>query len=221
MQKIYMSMYPGQTAELILSLEQVKVLASAIRNQVFWAFTADEPVSTSDIARDLNKSAQTIHYHVNELATVGLIIPVAERKRRARVEKLYVRTGVRVFDLGAKGTPEYNFYRQKAFAAMMRTMTRESGYTYELMSHDSSVADYLVYERLVKRLTRKQAMEFQKKARELLNEIAKSPASPGDAQVHMVVSMRPSMAQSRHWSEQWGVGIGKLDVWESEEEPAD
>ncbi|MBX3119055.1 MAG: helix-turn-helix transcriptional regulator [Fimbriimonadaceae bacterium] len=200
-------------------MDQVKVLASAVRNRVYWSFTAEEPISASDVSRDLGKSAQTIHYHVNELLRVGLIIPVSTRKRHARLEKLFVRTGVQVRDMGEDGTPEYNFYRQKAFAAMMRTITRESAMMYELMEHEKSVHDFSAYLRVVKRLSRSQADSFRKRMADLLIEISQSKASPEEPQVHVVMCMRPSTAQSRHWADEWNVEVGKMepDVIDAEE----
>ncbi|HLO99686.1 MAG TPA: helix-turn-helix domain-containing protein, partial [Fimbriimonas sp.] len=83
-------LFPGQVERIDLTIEQVRVLSSEIRNEVFYSYQKREPRSVAEVANGLGKSAQTVHYHTNELADAGLLIAVEERKVRSRTEKLYV-----------------------------------------------------------------------------------------------------------------------------------
>lgn len=165
-------------------------------------------MSASDVAADIGKSAQTVHYHVNVLVDVGLSLPVAERKRHARTERLFFRAGKIVVGAGNSTSPEFNHFRQKAFAAMMRIVTRESAMLHEMLQHDVSVGDFALYQRCVKRMSRTHALEFNRRIVALMTEIENHRPELDDPQVHVVMCMRPTMAQSRRWAAKLGVELG-------------
>ncbi|RYG27760.1 ArsR family transcriptional regulator, partial [bacterium] len=81
--------FPGQVERVDFTFEQVECLTSPVRSAVFWAFTSHTPQSVADVAKGLGKSAQTVHYHVNGLLEVGLLVAVDTRQRGARTETLY------------------------------------------------------------------------------------------------------------------------------------
>jgi DNA-binding transcriptional ArsR family regulator len=76
----------------ILTTEQLKCLASPIRNDVFTTLRSLKRASVGEIALSLGKSAETIHYHVRALEGANLIEQVAKRKTERRPEAIYSST---------------------------------------------------------------------------------------------------------------------------------
>jgi predicted transcriptional regulator len=106
---------PNQIERLEINLEQMRGLSSTVRADVFWSFHAIAQKSVNDIAKELGKSAQTIHYHVNALIKLELLVPGETRKKRSRTEQLYVRRARTSVDPSVGATEEYNRYRARAF----------------------------------------------------------------------------------------------------------
>ena len=73
----------------------------------------------AEVARDIGKSAQGLHYHVNQLVDVGLLIAAGERKRHARIEALYVWSSANIlYESG--GSKPYREQYVRAFSAVAR-----------------------------------------------------------------------------------------------------
>jgi predicted transcriptional regulator len=190
--------YPAQADKANFDLEQVKSLSSAIRSQVFWAFDGPEPHSVADIATALGKSAQTVHYHVNELARVGLLIPVEVRKRRARTEQLYVHAAARYFSQVVSASKEYRRYVQKGFEAIAREMVRANAAMHKVLDQDDSVLKFASFRRTTVRLSAEQAEELKEKLIEILRQ-ASSMEDPEGRRVSVSVHVTPTLAESRSW----------------------
>lgn len=191
-----MSLFPGQVEKIVFDLDQVESLASPIRNEVFWAFAAEEPASVSEVAHGLDKSPQTVHYHVAELVRVGLLLAVDERKRRSRTEKLYVRAAVSVFSQGRTSSKEYRRHALRGFAATTRTMVRETEKVQQAMDEDPSILDINFYRRITVRVAPEKAKELKERLSELLAEVQALDGEEG-SQVHFAIYMRPTIRESR------------------------
>lgn len=194
-----MKLFPGQVEKLYFNLEQVEVLASPFKGDVFWAFSSSVPASIADIAKEIGKSAQGIHYHVVELVNVGLLIAVGERKRHARTEKLYVRAGYRCFDLGKDADAEYNEFRKKSFAGTTRTMVREVETIYDSMEVDPDNYDFFLLRRVYVHLSRSQVETLRDKLIKLLEETRSQSVDPQETKMHLVAYICPTVGQSRKW----------------------
>jgi predicted ArsR family transcriptional regulator len=187
--------YPGQVETILFNLEQVESLASPARSEVFWSFSSHQPTSVAELAEGLGKSAQTIHYHVAELVKQGLLLAVGERKRHARTEKLYVRAAINFYDQGPKAPPEYRKHVVDGFAAMARTMVRETEVLNEI-AEDEGTQGFSHFRRAFVRLSPEKAKEFRKRMAELV-DLAKASDVEDGVQVHLATYMRPSLAESR------------------------
>lgn len=204
--------YPGQIERLTFTLEHVRALASPVRALVFWCFSATEPKSVADIAIEIGKSAQTVRYHVNALVELELIISVDERKRRSRIEQLYVRKGLTSLDSGADGTPEYNRYRARGMALECRKMTREAETYYRILERDRSVVAFSLIRKAHIRLSHEQATKLRRDIAALYTEAAKNQSLPeaGGTQVNLLLYMFPTTFQSRTWAAELGVDLGPV-----------
>ncbi len=201
-----MAFFPGQTDTLVFNLDQVKVLASPGTNEIFWAFSARTPRSAREVAENMGKRAPAVHYHVAILLDQGLLIGVEERKRYARTETLYVRTGVQCVDSVETASPEYLSYRVKSFAATMREISRQTELLYELSPHMPEVWQFEHYQRSFANLTPEQAEHLKKRLEEISKEIIAIPAAPDQPRVNITLMMRPTIDQARKWKQELGLG---------------
>src|SRR5687768_326150 len=112
----------AQAETLIFTLEQAELLASAQKAEVFWSFSPNEPRSIHQVAEAVGKSASATTYHVHELENAGMLIAVGERKKRSRMEKLYLHAARSFFGAGPTASKEYREKAVEAFAAMARLM---------------------------------------------------------------------------------------------------
>jgi DNA-binding transcriptional regulator GbsR (MarR family) len=197
--------FPGQVDLLTFNLEQVRALASPALGQIFWTLGSSEPMSVREVAEQIGKSAQSVHFHVGKLQQVKLVLPVGERKRRSRIEKLFVRAGVFCTDEGVTASAEYRKYRLKSFQATMREFSREKELVYELGPHMPEIEDFDLYNRMLVRLTREEALEIKKKLEALTREILKRPQKPDAPRTQLVFMMRPRIGQSRIWMKELGL----------------
>lgn len=194
-----MANFPGQEDELYFSLEQVKTLASAIRSEVFFSFTAFDPTSVADVARGLGKSAQTVHYHVNELLQAGLLIAVGERTKRSRTEKLYVHQAVLNYTRHpAEVNAEYRAEMTKSFNAITRSMARERAYAVQAVVNDPSLAVFVAYrQRLVRVSSHEKALALRQHMHRCLEELEALHEPDGEFLVHCALYQAPTMSTSR------------------------
>ncbi|MFM9872748.1 MAG: helix-turn-helix domain-containing protein [Fimbriimonadaceae bacterium] len=120
----------SQVDRLILNLDQVKSLSSAERFEIFWTFSADDPLSAAEIANMIGKSAQTVHHHVKKLVEVGLLMAIEKQKKRSREELLYIWSAQ--FFVPQRENAELEYLKQivSMYKATLRTMDRE----YETMT---------------------------------------------------------------------------------------
>jgi len=202
-------LFPGQIERLTFTLEHVRALASPVRALIFWCFNPYEPMSVSDIAKEIGKSAQTVRYHVNALLELDLILVVDERKRRSRTENLYVRKAVESLDSGAEGTREYNRYRARGLALEARKMTRETAGYYGVLESDPSVVAYSLLRKTHLKLNVEQARKLRQGISQLFREATQNQTSreDGGVQVNLFMYIMPTAHQSELWAESLGITI--------------
>lgn len=194
-----MGKFPGQADKLVFSLEQIRTLTSSVRSEVFYSFSHHEPMSVADVARDLGKSAQTVHYHVNELVQAGLLIAVAERHRRSRIEKLYVQAALEVFSMNpAEASDEYRSLIIKGFNAITRAMARENAEGQKLIALDPQFNTLNAYRHsLVRVADFNKAKALKDKLYSVLQEISMNDDPNGKYTVRVSVNMSPNAATAR------------------------
>lgn len=191
--------FKEQIDRLVLNLEQAECLTSEVRNEVFWAFSPRNPMSVAEVARGLGKSAQTVHYHANELLRVGLLLAVDTRQSRSRTETLYVHKGCGTVDQGAQGSREHNAMRAKSFRFTAKRLVAETDAMYDAVADDPSRFVHDAFYRGNFFLSPAQSERLRNRMHELLLEIAREPAEPGAARIHVMLYARPTLGQSRAW----------------------
>jgi DNA-binding transcriptional ArsR family regulator len=193
-----MNPFPGQVDRIFLTIEQMRVLASVIRSEVFYMYTPMEPRAVSEIAAGLGKSPQTIHYHTNELVESGLLIAVEERKSYARTEKLYVHKGLDTFTgYSYKESAEYREEIVNGMQAVFRTMGREMAEAQEAIGLDDEIAKLVAYQQNVIRVSAEHAQEIRRRLYELRQALLEYDDPNGQYRVRTAVYMAPSIETSR------------------------
>jgi len=190
--------FPGQVPILYFDLPQLEALASPIRSEVFWSFSWEEPRSAADIARALGKSAQTVHYHVNALIGVGLLLEVDRRKRGARFEKLYVQAAAKLF---VRPTPprEQHVPITKGFKGLTRLMAREFEAMWAAIEVDPSFQPVGLNRKIAIRIRPERVAELRRRVLELTDELMDSPSDEEGPHLHVYVCLTPTLAVSQDW----------------------
>lgn len=190
--------FPGQVDLAIIDLDQMRAFASPARSEVFWAFDADVPRSAADVAADLGKSPQSIHYHIQELLKVGLLMVVATRQRRSRTEHLLVHAMRDFHDLGRGAPKEYREYGRLGFAALARAMIRENENLHKALDLGVMPTGYSVFDRRNLKLSFEDAGRLKKAIQDLID--GAKPSTAEDAvRVTVIGYMCPSTAETRRW----------------------
>lgn len=191
--------FPGQVDRAYFDLAQVESLASPVRGEVFWSFNPDHPASVAEVAAGLGKSAQTVHYHVNELLRIGLLIAVDTRRQGARTEKLFVHQSRVFVSHGAQAPREYRDHALRGFQAITRTMAREQEAIHRTIDLDPSIAAFGLYWRETVRLTPEKAREINRRMRQVIDDIAKEDVGEEGVRVTVSYYMAPTLQESRRW----------------------
>lgn len=220
------NLWPGQVEKLVFDLEQVKTLASPIRALVFWTLSIYTPKSASDLADEIGKAPSTVRYHLSALQNLGLIIAVDSRKRRSRVETLYVRIARLSVDRGPEGDEIYNRYRQRAFKLEMQHVVRQSSYFFGWLEREPEARLLRMYRRRRLILTYERANQFKEDVIRLLQEAEADQTTRelGGVEVHGVMFMTPTLHQTRLWAEAHGISFESLNrdgLLDGGEEPED
>lgn len=159
--------YPEQIELLELNLDQIRVLSSSACSEVFSAFSAIEPLSAREVGNEVGRSAAAVHEHVDKLLDVGLIVPVETRKRRSRVETLYVHKGlITRFVIARQNREALEAYADR-FKAQMRLAERQFASAMDAASVDKSIVDFLAYKWVTGYLDKTSALRLK----EAINQI--------------------------------------------------
>jgi hypothetical protein len=192
-------LFPGQSARLTFTTEQVRAIAAVTRNEIFWSFSPDEPRSAADVAQETGKSAPSVHYHVQELVQVGLLVPGATRKRRSRTETLYVHGAKAYVSQGVTAPKEYREYSHKTFAAMTRGLANDNAALHKVIDQHPELGEYYFLSRRSVRLTRKQAEAVRKMISDFASSVENMDEAEGE-RLNLFVVIAPTMATCKKWS---------------------
>ena len=191
-------LFPGQKPSTRMTLEQVGCLTSVARVEVYWNCSTSTPRSIAEIAQIINRSASATTYHVNELLRVGLLMVVGERKKRSRVEKLYVIAARPGFVTGGlDALPEYREKVLESYACLLRLMLRERQ-AYNMRSQDQpGLLSFSTYRRYQVRVSEERSLEFKERTTNLLREFAAEPSDPDGMNMSISFFMSPSLGEMK------------------------
>ncbi len=137
--------FPDQIELLRLNDDHLQVLASAPCTEVFSAFLPSEPLSIREVAQELGKSPAAGGENVKSLVDAGLMIKAGTRKRRSRIETLYIHKGqtTRLFfdEASPAGLQAYH----KRFRGQMRQAERQHELAQKAAQTDSGLFQFIGY----------------------------------------------------------------------------
>lgn len=188
--------FEGQAKVLVFDLEQVTAIASASRSEVFWTFSAEEPMAISDVAKILGKSAATVNYHTNALSKVKLLIAVGERQRVARREKLYVRAAEAFYSKPHPMGDEYRRQVARGFEAILRSTARDRAALHRAISQAPEFLGLSDFNIASIRLRPDDIRELIKKVQDLHLEY-RAKADADGIRVNLTSVLVPSMGEIR------------------------
>ncbi len=87
---------------LPISLEQQKLIASALRTRILHV-TSAQALTAKQVARELGETPGNVHYHLQRLLRGGLVEIVETRTRKGIVEKYYQAKSTRFLVVGEAG----------------------------------------------------------------------------------------------------------------------
>jgi predicted ArsR family transcriptional regulator len=107
-----------------LTAPQLACLASPVRSQVFMTLRRLNQASTREIAEEMGREPEVIHYHVNALTKAGLIHEAFRRPTKRKPEAVYKSTS-RTFSLpDPRDRPELAAAARKAVSTGLRQAAR-------------------------------------------------------------------------------------------------
>lgn len=189
-------LWPGQVQKAYFTLDQVKALSSLVRSEVFYAFSATEPLSSGDVATATHRTAPTVRYHVNELIRVGLLIPVETRKKRSRTEEAYVQAMVDGYTPRPPFEKEYLEEMHRGFGAILRGIERERASALAVANEDAEFYNLTNFRHTFLKLTPERAAELRKKLNAVVLDFLEDQ-DPNAIALHAVTYMSPLPSESR------------------------
>lgn len=145
---------------MILNAEQLACLASPIRNEAFSTLRKLGQASAREIAEEMGKSPEALHYHVRALLKAGLIEEKLRRPTSRKPEAVY-ETTAKTFRLpNLSHHPDLAPITRKAVAAGVRNALR--GYEAAALRamEDEALRTYLMVIRTTMQLSPQDAATF-------------------------------------------------------------
>lgn len=192
-----MAHFPSQAEVIVLDQRQMECLASPIRNEVFWAFAPEVSRSVADVAEEIGKSAQTVHYHLNALVSAGLLTVVGEQKKYARTEFLYAWAGADMIQQGPTAPREYRNQSIKSFAAVTRSMVREVEDLHDAVDLNPDVFQVAAFRHRTVDMTWEQAVRLKEHIQTFIDELPTHDADDQTIRLHVVAFASPTRGTSR------------------------
>ena len=108
----------------VLTAEQLRALASPVRNEVYARLRALGRASAGDLGGELGRSAEAVHYHLRELVRVGLIREAFRRPTQRKPESVFEPTADSVRLPDPRKSPKIAELNRRAVLAGMRMVMR-------------------------------------------------------------------------------------------------
>lgn len=194
-------LFPGQVEVADMTLEHLACLVSPARVEVFWNISGVTPRSISEIAAQLGRSASSVTYHVAELVKVGLVIQVGERKKRSRMEALYVLGSRRGFMTKSVQAPvEYRELSLEMIAGLLRLALRERTELTKSYGVSNELESFGSVRRLSTRATPERARAFRDSIVQQIRDFVYEPPDPDGVHMSIMFIMSPSIMESKRVS---------------------
>lgn len=184
-----------------LSEGQLEVLASPAVTEVFECFSATTAHSIPDVAKEIHRSQAAVGVHVDALVAVGLLKVVGSRKKRSRIERLFVRTAHEFLTNFQDKGPSYHAAAIEGFNASMRRAARMHELYRERVEADFNDSDFglmlarsMHLSRAGTRRLQEMLHEFYAQVKEL--EAADTPGTDAE-RIRISLMFHPTVASSQ------------------------
>lgn len=192
----------GPFEKTILTLDQMRALASPAVAEVFDCFSAIDARSIPDVSKEIHRSQATVGVHVDTLLDLGLVRVVGTRKKRSRTERLFSRTAHSVESSFRGATWDYYEASIEGFNAAMRRNMRGHARFKERLAADATESDFAHYNFRTVRLTREGAQRLRDEIIRLgeiasaLEAEAATTLADDVERVHVTLMFYPTVASS-------------------------
>ena len=167
---------PGEPAAVE---QQLDALTSPVRMQIASTLEAEGLLSVRELATRLERSPQSLHFHVKRLRETGWIREAARRRTARRPEAVYALARDRVTFGQDRPTRPAVDAAVRAASAVLRQAQREYAAAAEAAFEDGAwPALGLHAQREQVRLTRSELRELERKLRDLTNTLHRFAANP-------------------------------------------
>jgi DNA-binding transcriptional ArsR family regulator len=169
----------------VLTPDQLRALASPVRNEVYVRLRARGRASAADLGRELAKSPESVHYHLRLLERSGLIREAFRRPTQRKPESVYEPTALRVRLPDPRRSPKVAELNRRAVLAGMRMVMRGYAAASERAEKEPARAGMIHAIRLNLRLGRRDAKEFFRRIEELARfaDERRAPEGEGEGKI--------------------------------------
>ncbi|MGZ4031153.1 MAG: ArsR/SmtB family transcription factor [Tumebacillaceae bacterium] len=120
---LHMTDNPSNRKHMFVTIEQSKLLASAIRTKIL-SIIENTPHTAKQVADLLQKTPGNVHYHMQRLYEGGIINLVESREVGGVVEKYYLANAVTFTPMHDEANPDYQMDHDIAYRSAKRIRTR-------------------------------------------------------------------------------------------------
>jgi predicted ArsR family transcriptional regulator len=144
--------------ELKLNAEQMLCLTSPVRNQLYAHLRARGQATVAELAKDMGRSPESVHYHVKELLKAGLITEAFRRPAPRKPEVVYESAAKNISLPKPDETPELRAASMHMVLSGLKVVAK--GYRNALLQENPRARRYTHVLRTVVTLSEKDAEEF-------------------------------------------------------------
>lgn len=199
--------HPDQVPLLIFDKKQIEAIASVACSDVYSALSSVVPKSKRELGKELGKSPASVGPHVDKLVKVGIAINAGQRKRRSRIESLYLlKAQTARFQIEGLGKTAVKNY-QKRIKAQMRLFERQIEAFQDAVADDSTLGVYLTYKWRHVHVSPDGAIKIKNAIQDLVDMVARLAETDLEAiernefvRVSVAGLMAPTLSESKRLS---------------------
>ncbi len=156
--------------EEFLTTDQLRVLANPNRQEVLSRLRSAGCATVAEIAHQMGRSPEAMHYHFRQMLSVGLLKEVARRQVPRGIVSVYALSAER-FRLRVSADPDYRAAVRQATSASLRFADRAFSKASRAIDRDEALRDFLGITHMNVRLTREQMEHVVEKMGEVTSLI--------------------------------------------------
>lgn len=168
----------------VLTLEQMRAMASPVRQRIIAALYARGDSSVTEIAETLERKPDTLYHHLRVLLSVGLLQKTGERIAGKNREAIYAPIETRLRADHESTNPVY----LAEFARMIRINLKDAATNHAKAFSDASSRGKTLFETANVRLTAKQVRELNAELRRFFEKVKAESSREGERHYYVFLS---------------------------------